>query len=80
MDYERWQSGRVKTKSYRLSNLAIGNKIRKGVTFTVGSNADRIAALTAAKFAGVNVSSRKNKGLNGQKPNGFTIYFLNPNA
>jgi len=56
-------------KQKPLSSLAIGDKIRKQKPFWVRTSAERKSALTAAKYAGVEVSTRAKNG-------GFAIYFL----
>lgn len=63
----------MKTKT-KLSSLAIGAKIRAGKNFRVGTNLERKAAISAARFAGVKIVTRAVVF-----GNGFTIHFPEAN-
>ena len=52
-----------------LSDLTIGDKIRQGKPFWVGSNRERKACLSAAKFAGVKITTKADT-------QGFFVIFL----
>ena len=56
----------------RLTAFEIGHRIRQGKTFKVGSERERKAALDAARFAGVEITTRVSD------TGGFNVYFLNP--
>lgn len=60
-------------KRKRMSALEIGAKIRAGENFRVYSERERKAALQAAKYAGVKISTRATSAT---ETEGFDIYFL----
>ncbi len=56
----------------KLSTLAIGAKIKAGKDFWVGTNLERKAAIAAAGFMGVKITTQKQV----LQPGGFNVYFL----
>ncbi len=58
--------------SHIADTLAIGAKIKAGKDFWVGTNLERKAAIAAAGFMGVKITTQKQV----LQPGGFNIYFV----
>ncbi len=58
------------TTKNQMNELAIAGKIKAGKAFDVPGNRERKMALTAAKFFGAKIATRKNNA------GGFTVNFF----